>query len=349
MPRAPLLQPELLSLLRGVSRSFYLSIRVLPGQLRLPIAVGYLLARATDTIADTSRLPADERAARLDALIALIEAPPDPEAASLLAAAVLPYQDDIHERALLMALPECLHWLDELQPPDKADVRQVLRHITRGQKQDVLRFASPGQAPIALPSASDLHEYTWLVAGCVGEFWTRLCVRHLPNFANLHEREMRSLGQSFGQALQLVNILRDLSADLANGRCYLPADELSEVGITPATIAERPEALAPIWSRWMEQAQQGLDDGMGYADAVNSARVRAASALPALLGARTLALLREAGVRGSMERKVKMERREVRAVMLRLALTLGGRDALWKQFMRLRGAGDTDGWDNPRP
>ncbi|MDP3618824.1 MAG: phytoene/squalene synthase family protein [Ramlibacter sp.] len=349
MPRAPLPQPELLSLLRRVSRSFYLSIRVLPAPLRLPIAVGYLLARAADTIADSSRLPPDVRACRLDTFIALVEAAPNREAASALAVSLLPFQDDDDERALFMALPQCLDWLSHLKAPDQADVRQVLRHITRGQKLDVQRFAAPGETPVALATASDLHEYTWLVAGCVGEFWTRLCVRHLPGFANLHEREMRSLGQSFGQALQLVNILRDLSADLANGRCYLPADELAAVGLTPAGIRGRPQALAPVWSRWMEQAQQGLDDGMGYADAVNSARVRAASAMPALLGARTLALLREAGVQGSMEQKVKMARSEVRAVMLRIALTLGGRDALWKQFMRLRGAGDIDGWDNPRP
>src|SRR5881296_4778888 len=42
------------TILRSVSRSFYLSIRFLPAQLRQPIALAYLLARSTDTIADNT-------------------------------------------------------------------------------------------------------------------------------------------------------------------------------------------------------------------------------------------------------------------------------------------------------
>ena len=63
-PNTPKLQ-----LLRDVSRSFYLSIRVLPAPLRQPVAVGYLLARATDTLADTAQLPAGQRRIHLQTLI----------------------------------------------------------------------------------------------------------------------------------------------------------------------------------------------------------------------------------------------------------------------------------------
>src|SRR5438093_12461950 len=45
------------TLLRSVSRSFYLSIRFLPALLREPIALAYLLARTSDTVADTSQIP----------------------------------------------------------------------------------------------------------------------------------------------------------------------------------------------------------------------------------------------------------------------------------------------------
>ncbi len=48
-------------ILRGVSRSFDLSIRLLPSALQSPVAIGYLLARATDTVADTTALPLGER------------------------------------------------------------------------------------------------------------------------------------------------------------------------------------------------------------------------------------------------------------------------------------------------
>ena len=49
------------AILRSVSRSFYLSIRFLPRLLREPIALAYLLARATDTVADTTRVPGTVR------------------------------------------------------------------------------------------------------------------------------------------------------------------------------------------------------------------------------------------------------------------------------------------------
>ncbi len=44
-------------LLKATSRSFYLTLRVLPGAMRLQISLTYLLARTTDTIADTELVP----------------------------------------------------------------------------------------------------------------------------------------------------------------------------------------------------------------------------------------------------------------------------------------------------
>ena len=57
-------------LLRATSRSFYLTLRVLPGAIRPQIGLAYLLARTTDTIADTEILPVESR---LDALQKLRE------------------------------------------------------------------------------------------------------------------------------------------------------------------------------------------------------------------------------------------------------------------------------------
>jgi farnesyl-diphosphate farnesyltransferase len=59
-------QTELIgTLLRDVSRSFYLTLRVLPREIRPQISLAYLLARATDTIADTKAVP---RAKRVETL-----------------------------------------------------------------------------------------------------------------------------------------------------------------------------------------------------------------------------------------------------------------------------------------
>jgi farnesyl-diphosphate farnesyltransferase len=336
MSEALLPRPEMSALLRGVSRSFYVSIRLLPAQLRQPVSVAYLLARASDTVADCAKLPAEMRRDKLDSLAAAIEGRiPAPDVAASLAAFGSP-QADPEERNLISAVPQCLGWLDQLAPADREDVRAVLRHITYGQAIDIQRFPE-GASIMALQTAAQLNEYTYLVAGCVGEFWTELCYRHLPRFARLPKHEMRELGREFGVGLQLVNILRDTGADLAAGRCYFPADELAAAGLRPQDIAAQPERFTRVWDRWHAQAQRGLESGMRYADAVNSRRVRAASAVPALIGARTLALLRSAGPQ-RLQRRVKVPRHEVRSILARLAFTLAARAPLQAMFGRARGA-----------
>src|SRR5207249_9570884 len=55
-------------LLKPVSRSFYISIRLLPRALREPVALAYLLARTSDTIADTSAIDVEKRIELLDRL-----------------------------------------------------------------------------------------------------------------------------------------------------------------------------------------------------------------------------------------------------------------------------------------
>ena len=86
------------------------------------------------------------------------------------------------------------------------------------------RFESkPGITGLADESA--LEEYTYLVAGCVGEFWTKLCLLEWPNYARLPAEEMLCFGRDFGKALQLINILRDYPLDLQAGRSYLPVSQ----------------------------------------------------------------------------------------------------------------------------
>ena len=344
MPQSSRPPTDLTALLRSVSRSFYLSIRLLPAALRRPIAAGYLLARATDTIADTAELASAQRLEMLQTLAAAIDGEHAADVALPGLAEFTAQQTDRHERELMQQLQPCLQLLEGLAPADRDDVRAVLRHITRGQTLDVERFAS-GSGMRALDTPDQLREYTYLVAGCVGEFWTDLCFRHVPNFASRPASEMRLLGRDYGMALQLVNIVRDAGADLAQGRCYFPASELAQVSIAPDQITTHPDRFEAIRKRWEEQARHGLEQGMRYVDAVTNRRVRAASALPALLGARTLALMHAAGREG-LKRKVKMPRVEVRSILMRLAITFANRASLHAQFARLGAAPVSSQWDN---
>lgn len=365
------LNAEQRQLLRRVSRSFDLSIRLLPSALQAPVAIGYLLARATDTVADTSALPLAERQTLLQLMTQAIAVTSDGDAQvsplPKLTQAFAAQQTNPHERALMQALPQCLPLLHTLSAPDQASVRTVLGHITRGQQLDMTRFGTGPHRLASLQTETELNDYTWLVAGCVGEFWTELCVRHLPGFAVLPHEEMMLLGRQYGMGLQRLNIIRDMGADLADGRCYWPVETLAQAGLTPEWLAEAARtpnglalnsepsaqlntlrAIAPLYDRWLDTTQSQLASGMRYALALKPWRLRLASALPALIGARTVALLRKAGP-AALTQRIKMPRHEVYALLGHIALGLASVKTLDKHFRRLSGAG-ADGWcENPNP
>ncbi len=306
------------AILRAVSRSFYLSIRFLPVSLRDPIALGYLLARATDTIADTAEIEVPLRLEKLRTLAGLIQGVAAEARGSFDSFAAR--QSNAAERALMERLPDCLEWLDALPDDDQQDIRAVLSEINEGQTLDVERFQSTKQI-VALATAAELDRYTYLVAGCVGEFWTRVCFRHLPRFTGESIETMLERGVAYGKGLQLVNILRDIGADLRMGRCYLPAEELQTVGLAPAELTENAAKAEPVIRAWREKAEEGMMAGVEYACAIAPWRVRFATVLPALLGIRTLALLRDAGTQ-VFEKRVKMDRSEVRRIMFTLTTRL---------------------------
>src|SRR6476646_3761647 len=114
--------------LRSVSRSFYLSIRILPRDLRDPIGLAYLLARATDTIADTAELSAEVRGENLRVLADAIQGN-SPAAAKRLRQSFAPLQRNDVERALIEELPAFLDWLEHTPIADRADIKDVLLHI----------------------------------------------------------------------------------------------------------------------------------------------------------------------------------------------------------------------------
>ncbi len=299
------------ALLASVSRSFYLSIKVLPANVREPLGLAYLLARTTDTIADASEAPVELRLKHLAALDGMIHGGKDAEKIHLLQKEIVPA--DKAEQELLGKIEPCLAWLRAQREDDRVDIVAVLEKIIRGQTLDLQRF--PSTTPMrALQNAAELDEYTYLVAGCVGEFWTRICCRNLKHYSQLDAETTARMGVNFGKGLQLVNILRDMPADLAAGRCYLPADELKAAGVDPAAILESPELARPVFDRWLKKAAEHLDEAFKYIEALSNRRVRLACILPWHIGMRTLELLTENYPLTTTER-VKVTRAEVRKIM----------------------------------
>jgi len=146
---------------------------------------------------------------------------------------------------------------------------------------------------------------------------------------------MLALGKRYGMALQLINVLRDTGSDLRAGRCYFPEHELSAMHLTPSQILSQPERFQPIYRTWLEKAQAGLVSGIKYSRAIKNRRVRAATVLPALIGARTLALLNSAGP-AALQRTVKVARSEVRSMILSLASTMVSRRKMDAIFDRAK-------------
>ena len=323
------------SILRSVSRTFYISVRILPKRLRDPVALAYLLARAADTVADTTELSAELRAEKLRILARGIQGEALGDAIVDLSASFVPLQKDESERALIESLQACVDWLDQSDVTDREEIRAVLENINRGQLLDLEQFRDRKQVA-ALETPGDLDEYAYLVAGSAGEFWTRLCFRHVRNFATRSESEMLDLGKRYGMGLQLINILRDAGADLRAGRCYFPNEELATARMEASQIVREPGRFQPIYREWREKAERGVEAGIQYSRAVRNRRVRAATVLPALIGARTLALLRDAGAT-ALHRKIKVPRREVRSIVFSLMASLASRsqiDAMFRQLSR---------------
>lgn len=292
--RAFLLGP----LLKAVSRSFYLTMRVLPAGMRDPVGEAYLLARAADTIADTSLIPPDQRLALLLSLRDRINGVTGDDAGlRRIAGEVAGQQTQSDEKRLLESLDGALDVLAQLGETDRAAVRDIVTTLTQGMEFDLRRFPDERSGRIAaLDTLDDLDRYTYLVAGCVGEFWTTMTYLHLPGALDSALREtMSQRGVRFGKALQLVNVLRDCGKDLRIGRCYLPASMLAPAGLTAEDLLQ-PGASARAQAIMFELVRVALDHfraAIDYTFALPrlSVRLRLACLWPILIGLETLELL----------------------------------------------------------
>jgi farnesyl-diphosphate farnesyltransferase len=157
-------------LLKATARSFYLTLRVLPPPVRPQIGLAYLLARTTDTVADTEIVPVAQRLSALQRLRDHIMGHPS---GPLDFGELARQQGAPSERLLLEKAGESVAALHALGEGDRELIRSVLLTIIGGQELDVHRFAGASADRIAaLRTAAELEDYTFRVAGCVGEFWT---------------------------------------------------------------------------------------------------------------------------------------------------------------------------------
>ncbi len=285
-------------LLEKTSRTFALSIPLLPEPTRREVTVAYLLFRIADTLEDATDWPPERKLEALSAFARLLRQTTDGEARALSASWLgRPPLGNPGYLELLAELPAVCEAFERLATGAREQVRDhTLRTIDR--MAAFVRRADHDRG-LELHDVAELRDYCYAVAGIVGEMLTELfllgCAELGPLAAALRARAPR-----FGEALQLVNILKDSASDAREGRRYLPA------------AVNRGEVFA--------LARGDLGDARSYVlDLQQSGAPRgmvAFCALPVLLAQNTLDRVERDGA------GAKLTRPEVRQIVERLDLAL---------------------------
>ena len=314
------------NILKKVSRSFYLSLIVLPKSVRRQMGLAYLFCRAADTIADTRILPQHERLTALHAFRAQFRKDsPSRVDIDLLQQMVQDHSPhgSAGERQLLLHLHDCFHLYGRLSPGDQCLIRNLVLTLTQGMEMDLACFPGDGPADLrALPDMASLERYTYYVAGVVGEFWTLLCGANLRAFRNYRDRQnLSSLGKRFGQGLQLTNILKDLGKDLQYGRCYLPENELQKLNLQARDLLDPTSLLQvrPLIISLIDHTLEHLDHAGCYVRQLprRALRVRLSSMWPLLFAVQTLEQISRSEALLSHQERVKISRRAVYFTIVR--------------------------------
>jgi len=339
---APLSAPEARAFaafaLERVSRTFALNIRVLPEPLRDQVLHAYLYCRMADTIEDDASLPAAEKSALLHAFAALFDhdLPVHLHDACVKAfPSLLPEgwrAADDWEKVLLARAPIVLAAFPRFPLEARRALGACVRAMCDGMggfalRQERLARASAAARPALIETVADLDRYCWFVAGTVGVMLRELFVAH-ARIPAARAARMSRFDVSFGNGLQLVNILKDLADDRARGVSWLPGSLLAAEGLTaedfgrPDASAHTRAAVRRVHATLFAKALGHLEEALEYTLAIprwgrGSRRLRLFCLWPLLMAAETLALLAEnAGeVAGAGGARLKITRARVARIV----------------------------------
>jgi farnesyl-diphosphate farnesyltransferase len=247
-----------LLLIPKLSRSFALTIPKLPPDLQSTVGVAYLLCRAVDTIEDSRVAHPDQKASQLDDFLAAVDDDDIVQDVSRHFTAELSGQVSREELALIDNLPLLFGALNEFSPRQQAAVRTCLRKMASGMKSYVGR-------PNGLTDMGELDRYCYVVAGVVGEMLTELFCDHCSEIDSRKEA-LEKLAASYGQGLQMTNILKDIWDDKREGRCWLPKNLFCSMSLDLDDFesATRSPNFRPAMLQLATTALAHLDDAVEY-------------------------------------------------------------------------------------
>jgi farnesyl-diphosphate farnesyltransferase len=332
-------------ILSKVSRSFYLSLAILPRAMRSQLSAAYLVARAADTIADTGWVQPSRRIELLHGMRAVLADPARSAdyarevGGQLIAGDAAGDDKSAAERLLLTRLDDCLRRLSVIEPADRERARKVLETLITGMERDLDRFAVGGRL-VALETMDDLDEYTYLAAGCVGEYWTVMTAAHVPSVSRLARPDFVARGVRLGKALQVINVIRDAAADLQLGRCYVPRQLLQRFDLSPEDLRDPQQRrrARPVLDELRALALGHIDAAFPYVMAVprREPRLRLAALWPLWIGLATLEKLAAADDPLDPARPIKITRAEVYGIIAESTLAVGLDGALTARHQRRR-------------
>lgn len=249
---------DLDDLLEKTSRTFALSIPLLPEPTRRQVVIGYLLFRIADTFEDAASWPRSARIEALEDFCRLLEEESRDSDRSEVEALARRWEADVpidHDGygELLGETPAVLEEFFALDEPARSLVREHVQRTARGMAGYVAR--TDGDGELQLRDLQDLRDYCYVVAGIVGEMLTELFLLGRPELVPKAEY-LRSRARRCGEAQQLVNILKDSSFDAIEGRSYL-------AGADRDTVFELARSDLQIFLEYIQALQDaGVEDGL---------------------------------------------------------------------------------------
>ncbi|RJS93970.1 squalene--hopene cyclase [Salinisphaera sp. Q1T1-3] len=219
-------------ILPHVSRTFALTIPELPEPLRIAIGNAYLLCRIADTIEDDAEMARADKAAWHAEFVNVVESGAGAAAFGTRLAPQLSAATLDEERRLVAHTADVLTVTLGLGANRQAAIARCVRIMCAGMPEYEGAVTSEG-----LPTLAHLDRYCYFVAGVVGEMLTSVFTDYEPEIGE-HDAELNRLAVSFGQGLQMTNILKDIWADRERGVCWLPRDLFARHGYDLSAMAD---------------------------------------------------------------------------------------------------------------
>ncbi len=218
-------------ILQGVSRTFALTIPALPPRLRDVVGNAYLLCRIADTIEDDRDMVTADKRRFSEQFIEVVkgDAPAAAFAESLYPLLSASASDD--EKDLINNTPAVIRLTHGFNDRQRAALERCVRIMAEGMSR-----YQEAETLQGLQDQPAMDEYCYFVAGVVGEMLTELFCDYSPDI-NRHHEELMRLSVSFGQGLQMTNILKDIWDDHARGACWLPAELFARNGFDLARMS----------------------------------------------------------------------------------------------------------------